>query len=359
MDDNNFATSEATQEDSYFAQEVENDESAVPVVQDAPEAPAAEPAVEVEEAPKKGPKTMREALEAAYAESKEAEKPAPQPEASAAVEPPPVELGDGPKTIKAPASWKPAAREKFDSLPDEVKQEVARREYETDATLAKTAAERRLAHEFMQVAQPYDADYRAMGINPLHAVQNFFQVDRALRVGSSSQKAGLIGSLIKEYGVEIDALDSHLAGIAPPEQAKPGYDPELQARLQRVEQFAMQQQSVVQAQQNQLNTTIDQFANDPKHEFFNDVAAHMIGLLQSGASADLKSAYEAACYANPQVRQVLTQREQSNKQRMAAGNASLPVKGPRNGPVPTTQKFKSTRDALEAAFAAADSQRRV
>ena len=360
MDDNNFATSEATQEDPYFATEVEDESPAVE--QTAPEAPAApEPEVEAEPAPK-APKTTREALEQAYAATKDAEKQAaaPAPEAPVAVEPPPVAIGDGPKTIKAPASWKPAAREKFDSLPDEVKQEVARREYETDATLAKTAAERKLAHEFMQVAQPFETDYRAMGINPLAAVQNFFQVDRALRVGTATQKAALVSDLIKQYGVDLVALDSHLAGMAPPEQAKPGYDPELQARLQRVEQFAMQQQqSVVQAQQTQLNTTIDQFANDPKNEFFNDVAPQMIGLLQSGAAADLKAAYEAACYANPQVRQVLTQRQQQDKARLAAASASLPVKGPRNGPAPTQQKFSSTRAALEAAFAAADAQRRV
>lgn len=354
MDDNNFATSEASHEDSHFATEIENDVPDAPVEVEAPEAEA--PAEESSKLPK-APKTMREALEQAFDET---QKPNAQPEPIKATEPPPVELGEGPKTIKAPASWKPAAREKFDALPDDVKEEVARREYETGATLAKTADERKLAHAFMSVAQPYAADYQAMGINPLAAAQNFFQVDRALRVGTVTQKAQIVSDLIKQYGIDLVALDSHLAGQAPQEQARPGHDPEMAARVERMERMAYeQQQSVVQAQQNQLNTTIDQFATDPKNEFFTDVAPHMIGLLQSGAAPDLKSAYEQACYANPQVRQVLSQREQSNRARMAAGSASLPVKGPRNGPQPSTQKFASTRDALEAAFAAADKQRRV
>ncbi|MCA1859308.1 hypothetical protein LE191_04185 [Janthinobacterium sp. HSC-3S05] len=351
MDDNNFATSEASHEGQHFATEIETEASAPVEI----ETPA--PADEGSKLPK-APKTTREALERAFDETKKTEREAVQPQT--AVDVPPVELGDGPKTVKAPASWKPAAREKFDALPDEVKQEVARREYETDATLAKTASERRLAHEFMQVSQPYAADYQAMGINPLQAAGQFFQIDRALRIGSVAQKAALVSRMIKDYGIDLVALDSSLAGQTVPEQMKPGYDPELAARLDRVENYArQQQQSVVHAQQNQINTTIDQFANDQKNEFFNDVAPHMIGLLQSGAATDLKTAYEQACYANPSVRQVLTQRQLADKARLVAGNASLPNKGPRNGAAPSTQKFSSTRDALEAAFAAADRQQRV
>jgi hypothetical protein len=347
MDDNNFATSQH-EPDPYFASEVPDEPVDTPV----PEAPVEvdEPEEVVDEAPK----STREALEQAYAKIKgeEKEAAAPQPAAAPEVEVPPVEIGAGPKAIKAPASWKPAAREKFDSLPEEVKQEVARREYETDATLAKTAQERRLAHEFMQIASPYAADYQAVGMNPMQAVQQFFQYDRALRTGSVVQKAQLVGNMIREYGIDLVALDNHLAGHVPQETQRPGYDPELAARLERMERFAYeQQQSAVLAQQNQLNTTIEQFASDPKNEFFNDVAPHMVGLLQSGAARDLKEAYEAACYANPQVRQVLSQRQQANQARMAAGSASLPVKGPRNGPAPTRQKFSSTREALEAAFA--------
>lgn len=351
MDDNNFATSEASHEDSHFATEIENDVPAV--VEAEPEAPASE----ASKLPK-APKTSREALEEAF--DKVEEKEAPQAEAKPEVEVPPVDLGAGPKTVKAPASWKPAAREKFDALPPEVREEVARREYDIDATLAKTSAERRLAHEFMQAAGPYQADYQAMGINPVAAAQNFFQVDRALRVGTVAQKAELVGNLIRQYGIDLGALDTHLAGQAPAQPQNQGHDSELAARVARMEQATQQQQqSVVQAQQNQINTTIDQFANDPKNEFFNDVAPHMIGLLQSGAAPDLKAAYEQACYANPSVRNVLTQRQQSTQAKLAAGNVSLPNKGPRNGSAQPVQKFKSTRDALEAAFAAQAKQDRV
>lgn len=338
-DENTIATSEvAPQDDPHFASEI------------------------VEDTPPEEPKSTREALEAAFDKAEGKEPATPEPVLTEPTEPapPPLEIADGPKKVKAPAGWKPETRELFDSLPDSVKAEVARREFEISETLNKTGAERRVAYEFMQAAQPYEQHYRAMGIDSISAARQLFQADHSLRTGSRSQKAETIAQAIKEYGVDLEALNDVLLGQAPKEAPASAYDQELRSRLERMEQFAYQQQhSAAQAQQTQINTSIEQFANDPKNEFFNDVAPLMIGLLQSGSAPDLKSAYEQACYANPNVRNVLTQREQANKAKLAAGSASLPVKGPRNGNQPAPQRFKSTRDALEAAWSQYNDKTRV
>lgn len=341
-DENTIATSEVTpQDDPHFASEV------------------------VEDTPSEAPKSTREALEAAFDKVEGKEPATSEPVSTVPTEPtepapPPLEIADGPKKVKAPAGWKPETRELFDSLPDSVKNEVARREFEISETLNKTGAERRVAFDFMQAAQPYEQHYRAMGIDSISAARQLFQADHSLRTGSRSQKAQTIAQAIKEYGVDLEALNDVLLGQAPQETPTSAHDQELRSRLERMEQFAYQQQhSAALAQQNQVNSSIEEFARDQKNEFFNDVAPHMVGLLQSGAATDLKSAYEQACYANSNVRNVLMQREQANKAKLAAGSASLPVKGPRNGTQPAPQRFKTTRDALEAAWSQYNDKTRV
>lgn len=356
--ENEIAMSEATpQEDPHFATEVE----------DTP-APAAPETESEGEAPEKAklprpPKSTREALEQAFDKAK-----APPLDQLAAKPmepaPPPLDLKDGPRQLRAPGGWKPEAREAFDALPEIVKQEVARREYETAATLEKTATERRVAYDFLNAAAPYESHYRAMGIDSIKAAQMLFQAEHTMRVGNVAQKAAVVGKLIDDYGIDLDALNDHLNKRQP--QVPATNQPLDAAAVQRmVEQQVQQhqQRSALQSQQTQINTTIEQFANDPKNEFFNDVAPAMIGLLQSGVAQDLQMAYEQACYANPSVRNVLMQRnqagQQADKARLAAASASLPAKGPRNPSQPATQRFKSTRDALEAAFAAHEKNGRV
>jgi len=347
MDDNQFATSE--QEDPHFAVEVDETPEVETEV-DAPEAPA-----EVEkEAPKEPskPKTLREELEAALSPKEEVVEAKPEAQAEAKPEEPAA-----PK-LKAPQSWKAEARELFEGVPDAIKNEVFRREQEITHTLAKTADERKLAQSFLQAAQPYDQMYRARGLNPLQAAAELFNVDRVMSTGTAKEKAQVAAQMITQYGVDIDELSEFIVQAQSQAQQAPQVSPEYQQRLSQLEQHTyQQQQQFVQQQQNAVNNTIDQFASNPKNEFFNDVAQHMVGLLQAGTAKDLQEAYDQACYANPSVRKVLTQREQTNRQRAAAGTASLPPKGPRNGVKPIAKQTGSARDAITAAWDAAEGGR--
>jgi hypothetical protein len=362
MDDNTFATSDdSSSQDPHFATEVETEIQAP-----AREAEAPQPSLPAEPEPKaekpEAPKSTREALEQAYeaaqakAEGKEA--PVAAPVTQAAIEPVPQ-----PQALKAPQSWKAEAREAFNAAPPLVQQEALRREKEISTTLAQTAAERKLASEFLATAQPYEAMYRSKGMDPLVAAKNLFNADYILNHGNTQAKVSLVGTLLKGWSSdELSALDGYLAGNAPTKAQTAQIDPVLQQKLDRLEQFANQQSQVAQQEQQRaqvsVNNDIETFANNPKNEFFNDVAPHMVALLQSGAASTLPEAYEQACYANQSVRKVLTQREQANKARLQASGASLPNKGPRNNNQPAP-RFKTNREALEAAFAQYESQARV
>lgn len=300
------------------------------------------------------PLSRREALLAAFKQhageqqdtpADAAEPPTSGDQAAGVTEPAPKPLA------KAPQSWTPATRALFDTLPPEIKQEVTKREADIQRKLSETAQERRIAADFLGVAQPYEAHFRSIGVHPIKAAQELFNTGYVLHTGSQQQKAKLISQMVKNFNVDLNDLDHELDVLYNKAQPKnPGIAPELDQRIARIEQtFQSQAQQEHQRTMAEINKTIESFASDPKNEYFNDVAPHMIALLQGSQAPDLQSAYDQACWANPAVRRALLAKDAANKQRLSAGNTSLANKGPRSplDNVPTNTKGKSTRDILE------------
>lgn len=60
-----------------------------------------------------------------------------------------------------------------------------------------------------------------------------------------------------------------------------------------------------QREQQQHLSTIEAFAADPAHPYFNDVRTAMGVLLKNGQAANLQDAYDQATWANPSIRQAL------------------------------------------------------
>ena len=71
-----------------------------------------------------------------------------------------------------------------------------------------------------------------------------------------------------------------------------------------------------QEQAQQLQHQIEEFSKGA--EFFNDVREQMAALLDAGTAKDLKDAYEQAIWINPEVREVMLQRQEAAKQKSAA-----------------------------------------
>lgn len=141
----------------------------------------------------------------------------------------------------------------------------------------------------------------------------------------------------------------------------------LQQELQRLNgTFQTREQQERQAQQQQLDKQIATFASEmddkgkSKHPYFPIVRNTMAIFLEKGQAADLDSAYDMACHANPDVRAKIAaaakaadQREQARKARekaaaaTKAGSSVSGAPGGRSEPQPTGD----LRDDLRAAFA--------
>lgn len=184
---------------------------------------------------------------------------------------------------KVPESWKPAAREYWAKLPAEVQREVARREKEITSTLQETANKRKLADSFSEAIRPYEAIIRSEGRDPVVAAGELFATATLLRMGTPQQKARLVANMVKNFNIPIDVLDSTLAGeVVPDETSK--LQQIIDQRLAPVMKFVDEVQALKKRRENtvetQIDTEIETFAKNPENEFFDDVRETMADLME-------------------------------------------------------------------------------
>jgi hypothetical protein len=109
-----------------------------------------------------------------------------------------------------------------------------------------------------------------------------------------------------------------------------------------------------QAQQanQQVAGEITQFAQDPKNEFYRDVAGDMADILDMASKRNLNmslhDAYTRACQLHPEVSKILMGRTSAptQKQRRAASSIS----GSPGGSGDDSLQSDSVRDAIERAW---------
>lgn len=320
--------------------------------------------------------SLREALESAVEEHTEEQAPAVTEKPAASAESTPAaptpaageqkvapESAAAPVTpsqpatteLKAPAQWKPQVREKWNSLPREVQEEVLRREADSMRLIGSVGPKIRLADEVSQHIAPYADKIQEAGISPSAFLGDLFSSVKSLAQGSMQEKAEVVANIVQSYGVDLRMLDQVLTGriSAPPEV--------VEARRQMARAQAMMQthQSTIEQQSEQeAERAVAAFGADPKHEFLGEVRDLMADLIDSGRAKTLEDAYSAAIWAHEDTRKILLQREaqsraQAKSQRAAvARRASSAVSGAPSIPGSASQKAEnlSLRESLEAAF---------
>lgn len=225
-----------------------------------------------------------------------------------------------PPATKAPVSWKPEAREHWKDIPAAAQQEILRRDVEVTRALNESADARRFAQAFHQTVSPFEMFFRAEGVNALQACQNLLVTAARLRTDPPQAKAQLVGDLILQFSVDVEALDSYMSQKLQGET--PANDPTikyLEQRLAPVEQLLKKFETVTQQTTQQLTQSVEEewaaFAADPANEFANDVAADMGDLLElaarRGQKLSLSDAYSRATMAHPTISKVLRSRAEA------------------------------------------------
>ena len=266
---------------------------------------------------------------------------------------------------RAPQGWTPSEREKWASLPDDIKARVVQREREINIKLNETAEARKFAEAIQQTITPYMAMIQSEGGTPVTAIASLFQTAGALRTAPPLQKAQLVASLVKQFGIDINMLDQAIVGQGP------GVDP-IEERInqrvnqaiapiqQRYQQMEMQQQQEMAAQQAQVHNTVAQFVDS---QAYGDVVRGEMAMIMRYAAENninmtLEECYRRACQMNPQVAALVGQQQQNQQlqqQNQAAQNArgrAVSISGaPTGGGMEQVQQGDDIRSAIEASLA--------
>lgn len=285
--------------------------------------------------------------------SAEAEQPDEPPEQQAEPDEPAAEAVED----KPPVGWTPAQKEVWKDVPPAAREAILKRDHEADLVLQRSTESRKLADEFVRTIEPYRALMAAEGVSdPFQAVKGLMEVTAQLKMGTPEQKAQRIAGLVNHYGVDIQALDSALAGQEMPPQVQQAQQQEF--RDPRVDEMMWRQQQQV---QQEAQTTIQQFAADPRNEFFEavrlDMAARSDIAAAEGRNPPVEQLYEEAIWANPEIRTILLKRQEQQlhtPQNMMGDkqNAASSVKGTRaSGGDANSTNDMSMRDVIASQFA--------
>lgn len=310
---------------------------------------------------------IRETIERARDESgkfkaKDPEEAAAEPaEAVSEVEAPAEPPADDPYAA-APQYSPKDIKEEWATLPPKVRQAIHAREQESHQALTRFDEERNFGKAVKAVVAPYEPFIRSLGAEPTQAVKYLIEGDYALRTGSPEAKNQMFAKLALDYGIDLGQVTQHV-------QNAPPVNPEVETLKQQMARLQNQLDSGINAtretEQAHIDQSINAFASDPANVYFEQVKPVMAALLQNGQAADLKEAYDAAVYANPETRALRLAADRADEDRKrtaaaaakadAARKASVSVTGAPGSamPTPTSESSGSLEDDLRSAFRAA------
>jgi hypothetical protein len=193
---------------------------------------------------------------------------------------------------------------------EDIARHEARRAAEVDAGLKRYGG----LHDFA-------AEAERNGTTLQNAVNDYVAVETELR----RDFLGGVEFLCRRLGVQPQAL---LAGLAQKYLPRPGTQGQQPQPAQNQQQFdpnaiANHAANMVRTefQQREINSQIDTFAANPSNRFFDNVRQDMAILVQAGKAADLQTAYEAACWLNPEIRAILLEESKAGQNRAATNTA--------------------------------------
>lgn len=315
----------------------------------APEVTASEP---TSEQPVEVKTVSEQAPNSAQPESGTAGAPSEKQSVAAQVEPP-------------PQSWRAPLKAKWGALDPEVRSEIVRRERDVMRVLGESSNARHTVARLQETFRPYEARLRSTGLDPLQAVDKLLVADHMLSTAAPQQRAQYMARLIKEYNVDIQALDGALAGDGPADPQAAQLEALVNQRLAPLQQYVQQQAQFQQQQQQQelarqtqtMAAQIQAMAEDAvKYPHFEDVRMDMADLVdlaaKRGTALSLEAAYTKAVQMHPEYAATLAKPalQAQSTQAQKALQASASVKGAPSGTPQSNRPMDSLRDTIEAAM---------
>ena len=263
-----------------------------------------------------------------------------------------------PAEVRAPEHWSAADKAKFAGLPAAARGAFLEMYTRMEAGFTpKLQRGAQLERDYGDLDRAiFTPDQRQIltqkGLTPTQIINAWADVERGLDKGTPEFKAQLVGRIIHNYRVDLNAVAQIImqlrgfspvvgrddgAGAAPPappapapgSAVPPALDPALAERLAALENDSREQRNQRQlAAQNEANARVTAFANEVdgsgnlKHPHFQQLEDRMVALLQAerllGREPSLEDLYRAAVYADDSTRdQVLASQREAEATRAA------------------------------------------
>lgn len=279
-------------------------------------------------------------------ETKEVSEPAEvEIEHEAAVDPAPeapVEPEDN-----APESWPENMRPYWKTTVKEVRDYWRTREKQMMDGLEQYKGDAAFGKQFRSALDPFNDIIKQQGLEPTKAVQALLNSHKLLSTSEAQQRKNYFLKMAKDYGVD-------LAPMTENEQVS-----RIQQEVERLNaEFRGQQEFIRQQKLSEITKEIEQFSQDPKHPYFNEVAEDITMLIKAGYG--LEDAYEKAVWANQLTRakemERLQQERESEAKRKSQEKAEAAKKaksvnmrgleGQSGTTAPKVRKMSELRDIL-------------
>lgn len=284
--------------------------------------------------------------------------------------PPQIAGGTEPPTpapvaaVPRPSSWKKEYWDKYDRIAKEdpeLANYINQREKEFSSGVSTYKAEAENARQLNEAIAPFLPQLQQHGIQPTDWIRNLGSAHERLALGSPQEKVMMGAQLIRDYGIDPQALFNLLSNPQAIQQpAQPQFDPRMiETAVQQKVQEALTTREV-QSEYQKFVDAKDESGNS-LHPHFNEVKETMAGLLQAGLAQDYKSAYEAAL-RHPRHSDIFEamqeqHRQQEEQKRLEASRAvvnkarsqAVSVKAATPGATPTKGNT-GLRESLSEAF---------
>lgn len=216
------------------------------------------------------------------------------------------------KEIEPPAGLSAAAKAKWKELPPEVRDDIIRREEDSQRLATRQDEDRILGTKLKEIINPYMAQIRSEGGTAEGAVSDLLNTAYQLRTAQPLQKAQLVQQIIKSYGVDMNLIS---------QDSQDYIDPTISQLQQQIAQLqkqadpaAITKQLQEKMETDRIFSEVNAFASDPTNAHYLSVKDVMASLLGTGQAKNLKEAYEMACFANPSIRSTLLAQQQADDQ---------------------------------------------
>lgn len=261
---------------------------------------------------------------------------------------------------QAPGSWTAEEKASWSNLPRAAQNAVLRRERDASRAVNQASEAKKAAEEYTRALEPFQPLFESRKVAPAQAVREVMGMSAILLTGSKEQKAALVANIIKAQNVDIELLDSIIAGEVQPQQHVEGPPPAWAQKLMQLSQRLDEtQRERDERMATEAASAIDAAASDvAKFPHFERVREHIADVLElaakRGVEMTLEQAYDRAVAWDPELREIEAQKAKASsvsdaaRTLAASRKAATSVAGAPN--VGASAKPATIRDALVAAM---------